>query len=87
MAERHDQICDMKRQMLSIEEEVKRAHMKLQLKDKVIKELRRDLEQANAKVANANIFILTLQCMKNFYSGKWEQSPPPSTELLPIPDK
>lgn len=69
MAERHDQICDLKRQMVSIEEEVNRAHMKLQLKDKVIKELRRDLRHANAKVAKANIFILTLQCLKYFYTG------------------
>lgn len=69
MAERHDEICDLKRQMKSIEEEVHNAHMKLQLKDKVIKELRRDLRHANDKVAKANIFILTLQCMKYFYSG------------------
>lgn len=73
VAERHDEVCGLKKKMSDIESEVHRMHMKLQLKENVIRELRNDLRQANSKVSKVNLFLLILQCMKYFYIGKRSQ--------------
>ncbi|XP_069962545.1 putative leucine-rich repeat-containing protein DDB_G0290503 isoform X15 [Bactrocera oleae] len=50
VAEKHDEICDLRRQISCLEEEIQKAQQKIQLKDNVIKELRNDLKCVNTKL-------------------------------------
>ncbi|XP_054082253.1 coiled-coil domain-containing protein 136 isoform X10 [Zeugodacus cucurbitae] len=50
VAAKHDEICDLRRQVSCLEDEIQKAQQKLQLKDNVIKELRNDLRCVNTKL-------------------------------------
>ncbi|KAM7353730.1 yuri gagarin isoform 2-T4 [Cochliomyia hominivorax] len=50
VAEKHDEVRELKRQVICLEDEIQKAQKKIQLKDDVIKELRNDLKCANNKI-------------------------------------
>lgn len=64
VAEKHDEICDLRRQISCLEEEIQKAQQKIQLKDNVIKELRNDLKCVNTKVSKSHVFEFILQILK-----------------------
>ncbi|XP_053959403.1 interaptin isoform X2 [Anastrepha ludens] len=69
VAAKHDEICDLKRQISCLEEEIQKAQQKIQLKDNVIKELRNDLKCANTKLTqNASNICVACGGESTFYS-------------------
>lgn len=46
VADKHDQIIELRNQVNSLEEELKKAHKKVQFKDNVIRELRREIKNS-----------------------------------------
>lgn len=59
VAEKHDQIQELKRNLACLEEEVRQADMKTLFKDGVIKEMRKELKNSKAAVS-LNFSCLTL---------------------------
>ncbi|XP_049305899.1 polyamine-modulated factor 1-binding protein 1 isoform X7 [Bactrocera dorsalis] len=57
VAEKHDEICDLRRQISCLEDEIQKAQQKIQLKDNVIKELRNDLKCVNTKLIDNGLSI------------------------------
>lgn len=58
VAEKHDEVRDLKRQVVSMEDEIQKAQKKIQFKEDVIKGLRNDLK-CNVKV-NTKSHVLSL---------------------------
>uniref|UniRef100_A0A1B0AB75 Uncharacterized protein n=1 Tax=Glossina pallidipes TaxID=7398 RepID=A0A1B0AB75_GLOPL len=52
VAEKHDEIQALKRQVVCMEDEMQNAQKKIQLKKEIIKELRSDLKCTNAKLVS-----------------------------------
>ncbi|XP_023159223.1 interaptin isoform X4 [Ceratitis capitata] len=50
VAAKHDEICDLRRQIACLEDEIQKAQQKIQLKDNVINHLRNDLKYVNTKL-------------------------------------
>uniref|UniRef100_A0A1I8PA03 Uncharacterized protein n=1 Tax=Stomoxys calcitrans TaxID=35570 RepID=A0A1I8PA03_STOCA len=50
VADKHDEVRELKRQVVCLEDEIQKATKKIQLKEDVIKELRNDLKRSNAKI-------------------------------------
>lgn len=46
VADKHDQMIELRNQVNSLEEELKKAHKKVQFKDNVIRELRREIKNS-----------------------------------------
>ncbi|XP_018802542.1 PREDICTED: uncharacterized protein LOC108977367, partial [Bactrocera latifrons] len=57
VAEKHDEICDLRRRISCLEDEIQKAQQKIQLKDNVIKELRNDLKRVNTKLIDNGLSI------------------------------
>ncbi|XP_055371385.1 kinesin-related protein 4-like isoform X2 [Condylostylus longicornis] len=55
VADKHDQIQQQKAHLLTMEEELQQAHKKIQFKDSVIKDLRRDLKSQLTKSSNSEM--------------------------------
>uniref|UniRef100_W8BH91 Uncharacterized protein n=2 Tax=Ceratitis capitata TaxID=7213 RepID=W8BH91_CERCA len=51
VAAKHDEICDLRRQIACLEDEIQKAQQKIQLKDNVINHLRNDLKYVNTKLS------------------------------------
>lgn len=64
VAEKHDEVRELKRQVICLEDEIQKAQKKIQLKDDVIKELRNDLKCANNKVSKTSLLLVLLQNFK-----------------------
>uniref|UniRef100_A0A1A9WMD1 Uncharacterized protein n=1 Tax=Glossina brevipalpis TaxID=37001 RepID=A0A1A9WMD1_9MUSC len=54
VADKHDEIQVLKRQLVCMEDEMQNAQKKIQLKEEIIKELRSDLKCANVKLVSRN---------------------------------
>lgn len=50
VAEKHDQMLELRREMHLLEEQVKNAHMQTHFKDNIIREMRNELKVARNKV-------------------------------------
>lgn len=67
MADKHDEVRELKIQVGCLEDEIQKATKKIQFKDDVIKELRNDLKR-NAKVSKFKLFPLLFQILTSCLS-------------------
>lgn len=74
VADKHDEVRELKRQVGCLEDEIQKATKKIQFKDDVIKELRNDLKR-NAKVSKFKLFPLLFQILTSCLSQNiWKKN-------------